>query len=389
MKVTQIAPYVNAALKETLGEEAVTTDDLSNIVDQGTAIENASLMDTFTKGLMNQIGRMVFVERKYDGIAPSVLMDGSEYGSVVAKFSTDMPEAQEDQSWSLKNGATYAPVFYSTEAEAKLFNSTNPYEFRRSVYYDQLKQSFRSPEEMNRFLSMVATQVQNAATVSVDNTIRATINNAIGETLHAEMSDGTYTGKTGVRAINLLHLYNTKYGTKLTPDQAIVNPEFIRYAILVIGLVKDRMHGMNTLYNIGGKTRFTPDDRMHTILLSVFAKAAGVFLYDGNGQYRVDNLSLGTVDTIPYWQGIGNGFGEDLGFEEASKVSIKTSGNNTVTASGIVGVVFDREALGVYNKKEKVTTDYSGAGDFWTSYYKYRAMHFNDFNEQFVVFYIA
>ena len=389
MKVTQIAPYVNAALKETLGEEAVTTDDLSNIVDQGTVIENASLMDTFTKGLMNQIGQMVFVERKYDGIAPSVLMDGSEYGSIVAKFSTDMPEAQEDQSWSLKNGATYAPVFYSTEAETKLFNSTNPYEFRRSVYYDQLKQSFRSPEEMNRFLSMVATQVQNAATVSVDNTIRATINNAIGETLHAEMSDGTYTGKTGVRAINLLHLYNTKYGTKLTPDQAIVNPEFIRYAILVIGLVKDRMHGMNTLYNIGGKTRFTPDDRMHTILLSVFAKAAGVFLYDGNGQYRVDNLSLGTVDTIPYWQGIGKGFGDDLGFEEASKVDIKTSGNNTVAASGVVGVVFDREALGVYNKKEKVTTDYSGAGDFWTSYYKYRAMHFNDFNEQFVVFYIA
>lgn len=389
MKVTQIAPYVNAALKETLGEEAVTTDDLSNIVDQGTVIENASLMDTFTKGLMNQIGRMVFVERKYDGIAPSVLMDESEYGSIVAKFSTDMPEAQEDQSWSLKNGTTYPPVFYSTEAETKLFNSTNPYEFRRSVYYDQLKQSFRSPEEMNRFLSMVATQVQNAATVSVDNTIRATINNAIGETLHAEMSDGTYTGKTGVRAVNLLHLYNTKYGTELTPNQAIVNPEFIRYAILVIGLVKDRMHGMNTLYNIGGKTRFTPDDRMHTILLSVFAKAAGVFLYDGNGQYRVDNLSLGTVDTIPYWQGIGTGFGDDLGFEEASKVSIKTSGNNTVTASGVVGVVFDREALGVYNKKEKVTTDYSGAGDFWTSYYKYRAMHFNDFNEQFVVFYIA
>lgn len=389
MKITQIAPYVNAAMKETLGEEAVTTDDLSNIVDQGTAIENASLMDTFTKGLMNQIGRMIFVERKYDGIAPSVLMDGSEYGSVVAKFSADLPEAQEDQSWSLKNGTTYPPVFYSTEAQTKLFNSTNPYEFRRSVYYDQLKQSFRSPEEMNRFLSMITTQVQNAATVAVDNTIRATINNAIGETIHAEMNDSVFTGKTGVRAINLLYLYNQKYGTNLTAEQAIVNPEFIRYAILVIGLVKDRMHGMNSLYNIGGQTRFTPDDRMHTILLSVFAKAAGVFLYDGNGQYRVDNLSLGTVDTIPYWQGIGTGFGDDLGFAEASKIDVKTSSNNSVSASGIVGVVFDREALGVYNKKEKVTTDYSGAGDFWTSYYKYRAQYFNDFNEQFVVFYIA
>lgn len=388
MKVTQIAPYVNAAVKETLGEEAVVNEDLSNIVDSGTAIANAGLEDTFTKGLMNQVGRMIFVERKYDGIAPNVLMDGSEYGSIVAKFSADLPEAQDDQAWQLKDGTTYPVVFYDTKAQSKLFNSTNPYEFRRSVYYDQLKQSFRSPEDMNRFLSMIATQVQNAATIAVDNTIRATINNAIATTIHAEMNDGTYTGKTGVRAINLLTLYNAKYGTTLTPAQAITNPEFIRYAILVIGLVKDRMHGMNTLYNIGGQTRFTPADRMHTVLLSVFAKAAGVYLYDGAGQFRTDNISLGSFDTVPYWQGIGTEF-SDLGFEQASKIDVKTSENDSVQVGGILGVVFDREMLGVYNKKEKVTTDYSGAGDFWTSYYKYRAMYFNDFNEQMAVFFVA
>lgn len=389
MKVTQIAPYVNAALKETLGENTVVTDDLSNIVDQGEAIANASLEDTFTKGLMNQVGKMIFVERRYDGIAPNVLMDGSEYGSIVAKFSADLPEAQDDQSWQLKNGSTYPVVFYDTKAQSKLFNSSNPYEFRRSVYYDQLKQSFRSPEEMNRFLSMIATQVQNAATLALDNTIRATINNAIAETLHAEFSDGTYTGKSGVRAINLLTLYNGKFGTSLTPEQALTTPEFIRYAILVIGLVKDRMHGMNTLYNVGGQTRFTPTDRMHTILLSVFAKAAGVYLYDGAGQFRTDNISLGEFDSVPYWQGVGTAFDDDLGFTESSKIDVKTSGNNTIQAGGILGVVFDRDMLGVYNKKEKVTTDYSGAGDFWTSYYKYRAMYFNDFNEQFVVFFVA
>lgn len=389
MKITQIAPYVNQALKETLGEEAVLTDDLSNIVDSGKAIEESDLQDAVTKGLMNQVGRMVFVERPYDGIAPSVLMDGSEFGSVLAKISTTLPEAQEDQSWSRVDGGTYPAVFYSTEAKTKLYNSTNPYEFRRSVYYDQLEQSFRSAEEMNRFLSMLATQIQNAATIAVDNTIRATINNFTAETLHAEFSDGTYSDKSGVKAVNLLYLYNQRYGTELTADKCINDPDFIRYSIFILNLVKDRMHGMNSIYNIGGQTRFTSSDRMHTILLSAFADAAGVFLYDGSGQFRVDNLSLGTIETVPYWQGIGTTFSTDVGFTEASKIEVKTSENNTVTAGGILGVVFDRDALGVFNKKEKVTTDYSGAADFWTSYYKYRAQYFNDFNEQFVVFYVA
>lgn len=389
MKITQIAPYVNAAYKQTIGEEAVVTEDLSNIVDMGTTIENAQLQDTFTKGLMNQLGKMIFVERKYSGIAPSVLMDGSEYGSVTAKISTGIPEAQDDQSWQLTNGSTYPPVFYGVEATTKLYNSTNPYEFRMSTYNDQLKQSFRSADEMSRFVSMRMTQLQNGATIALDNTIRTTINNFIGETLHDEFPDGAYAGKSGVKAVNLLYLYNQRYGTELTVNNCYTDPNFIRFAIYIINYVRDRMRGMNELYNIGKQTRFTSSDRLHTVMLSAFADAAGVFLYDGQGQFKTDNLSLGTIETIPYWQGIGTDFGVDFGTSAASKIDVKTSANNTVSASGILAVAFDRDALGVFNKREKVTTDYSGAGDFWTSYYKYRAQYFNDFNEQFVVFYVA
>lgn len=389
MKITQIAPYVNQAYKETVGEDAVVTDDLSNIVDMGTTIENADLQDKVTKGLMNQVGRMIFVERPYDGIAPSVLMDGSEYGSVLAKISATMPEAQEDQSWNRTDGGVYPAVFYETTAQTKLYNSTNPYEFRRSVYSDQMKQSFRNPKEMERFLSMIVTNLQNAATMAIDSTIRGTINNFIGETLHDEFSDNVYTGKTGNKAVNLLYLYNQRHGTQLTADQWWHSPEAQRDAVLIINIVKDRMHGMNKLYNVGKQTRFTSPDRMHTILLSAFVESAKVYLYDGVGQFRTDNLQLGTIETIPYWQGIGESFEADLAVNETSKIDVKTSGNNSISATGIVGVVFDRDALGVYNKKEKVTTDYSGAADFWTSYYKYRAQYFNDFNEQFVVFYVA
>lgn len=389
-RITQIAPYVNEALSQTLGEKAVATEDLSNIVDQGTEIQNASLLDTFNKNLINQIGKYIFVDRPYDGGAPSVLVDGSEYGSAVAKISTTLYEAETDQSYTMSDGDSIDPnVFNQKTVQTKIFNSFNPYEFRRSVYQDQLKQSMTGPDMMARFWSMLTTQLQNSATVALDNTIRSTIANFIGVTLHNEASNGTYNGRSGVKAVNLLYLYNQRYGTELTAEQAMVNPEFIRYAIFVKNLIQDRMGGITTIYNVGGQPRFTPRSRMKTVLLAQFADAAEVFLYNANGQFNNDNLGLGDYDKVDSWQGIGTSFGADLGFDEASKVIVKTSENNEITATGILGVIFDQEALGVYNRQEKITTQYNGAGDFYNEWWKYKAMYWNDFNENFVVLYVA
>jgi hypothetical protein len=390
-KITQIAPYVNEALKQTLGETAVTTEDLSNIVDLGTDIQNASLLDTFNKNMINQIGRYIFVDRPYDGIAPSVLVDGSAYGSAVAKMSTTLYDAEADQSWTMKDGDSVDPnVFHQKEVKTKIWNSFNPYQFTRSIYKDQLKQSLTGPEMMNQFWSMMTTQLQNSATVALDNTIRTTVNNFIGETLHSEVASGTdYAGRTGVKAVNLLYLYNTKFGTSLTADACMTNPEFIRFAIFVKNLIQDRMAGMKTIYNIGEQPRFTPRSRMKTILLGQFADAAEVFLYNGTGQFKDDKLQLGSFDKVDSWQGCGTGFDVDLGFNEASKIDVTTASGAKVTATGVVGVIFDEEALGVYNKQEKITSGYNPAGDFFNEFWKYRAMYWNDFNENFVVLYVA
>lgn len=389
-RITQIAPYVNEALSQTLGEKAVATEDLSNIVDQGTEIQNASLLDTFNKNLINQIGRYIFVDRPYDGGAPSVLVDGNEYGSAVAKISTTLYDAETDQSYTMTDGDSIDPnVFNQKTVATKIFNSFNPYEFRRSVYTDQLKQSMTGADMMARFWSMLTTQLQNSATVALDNTIRSTIANFIGVTLHSEAADGTYTGRSGVKAVNLLYLYNQRYSTELTVAQAMVNPEFIRYAIFVKNLIQDRMAGITTIYNVGAQPRFTPRSRMKTVLLAQFADAAEVFLYNASGQFNNDNLGLGDYDKIDSWQGIGTGFSTDLGFDEASKIQVKTSEDNEITASGILGVIFDEEALGVYNRQEKITTQYNGAGDFFNEWWKYKAMYWNDFNENFVVLYVA
>ena len=95
MKITQVYEFVNAATKEALGETVVLNEDLSNIVTVGEAVFNANAMDKYVKALVNRIGKTIFVNRVYQGSAPSVMMDGWEYGSVLQKVSTGLPEATE------------------------------------------------------------------------------------------------------------------------------------------------------------------------------------------------------------------------------------------------------------------------------------------------------
>lgn len=388
MKVTQIYDLVNNATSQVLGEQVVLKEDLSNIVDVGKVIIDTDNIDHYVKKLVNHIGKVVFVNRVYSGSAPSVLMDNWEFGSVVEKITAEMPEATESDSWKLVDGQDYSPdIFYQPEVSAKFFNSKVTFEIPLSFTEKQVKESFSNASQLNGFLSMLATSVENSMTVKIDSLVMKTINNMIGETLVSDLSeDGGLTidlTGTGVRAVNLLALYNAEYGDTLTKEKVLTSPEFIRYATYQIGLYSDRMKKISTLFNIGGKDRFTSADRLKTVLLSDFGKASSVFL--GADLNNSENVTLPTHEVVPYWQGSGT----DYSFNQVSKIDVKTADGVDVQAEGIIGVMFDREALGVTNLDRRVTTNYNPKAEFYTNFYKFDAGYFNDMNENFVVFYVG
>lgn len=384
MQVKQIYTLVNDVTKEVLGKEALMLEDLSNVVDVGTEIINANAVDNYVRTLVDRIGRVVFVNRPYSGGAPSVLMDGWEYGSVLEKIAADIPEATENESWELEDGVSYDPnIFYKPKVYAKFFNSKVTFEVPVSITERQVKESFTSPTQLNAFLSMIYNAVDKSMTIKLDGLVERTINSMIGETFHAEFADGTYTGKTSVKAVNLLYEYNTAFSKTLTVDQAMKDPEFIRYASYAMGLYIDRMKKISTLFNIGGRDRFTPRDMLHLVALNDFDKAASTYLYGDT--YHNQFVSLPKYETVPYWQGSG----VDYSFDSISQINIKTGSGDTINAKGILAVMFDRDALGVTNLNRRVTTNYNPKAEFFSNWYKFDAGYFNDLNENFVVFYVA
>lgn len=381
MEIKQVYEIVNNATLETIGDSALLTEDLSNIVDVGSAVFNASAFDAYVRSLVNHIGKVIFVNRPYRGSAPSVLMDAWEYGSVVEKIHSEMPQAVENESWELTDGASYDPhVFHKPVAEAKFFNKMTTFEIEASITEMQVKQSFSSATQLNAFVSMLFNEIDKAMTVRTDALIMRTIANMIAET----KKDAASTSAT-TRAVNLLTEYNTQFSPNtITAADAIYTPAFIRFAAYKIALYTDRLTRMSTLFNVGGKQRFTPKDMQHIVMLSEFASAADVYLQSDT--FHDEYTRLVNAERVPFWQGSGTSYA----FSDTSKIdAIPSSGGDRQQVTGILGCIFDRDALGVMNNNQRVTTQYNPKAEFTNYFYKKDARYFNDLNENFVFFYVA
>ncbi|UWI16463.1 MAG: hypothetical protein [Bacteriophage sp.] len=396
MVVKQIYELINSVSGEVLGRTDIVSEDLTGIVDLGTEVFNQSAVDNYVKSLVNHIGKVIFVNRPYAGKVPSVLMDAWEFGSVLEKISADVPEAEENDTWNLTDGKSYdQDVFHKPTVTAKFFNSKVTFEVPVSITERQVKESFSNAAQLNGFISMIYAAVEKSMTIKADALIMRTINNMIAETVLADavafgataagdMTGADLSSASTTRCINLLKLYNDKTGaeTPLTAAKAITDPDFIRFASYVMGTYADRLQSISTVFNVGGKERFTPKDMLHVVLLSDFAKAAQTYLYSDT--FNRGDVLLPQAETVPFWQGSGKNYE----FASTGNIDVKESGGKAVKISGVLGVMFDRDALGVCNLDRRVTTNYNAKAEFFNNYYKFDAGYFNDTNENFVVFFI-
>lgn len=388
MKITQIHEIMNTTVQEVLGTETVVNEDLTNIVDIGNEIISTENVDNYVKKLVNHIGKVVFSDRVYSGSAPNVLMDSWEFGSILEKVTAEIPKATENDSWNLVDGQEYSPdIFYQPKVSAKFYNSKVTFEIPLSFTELQVKESFSNQNQLNGFLSMLYNSVDKAMTVKLDSLIMKTINNMIAETMETDLyskEEKALKLDTGsIKAVNLLANYNDATGQKLTKEKALTDSDFIRYASFTLNIYKDRLTKLSTLFNIGGKERFTTGEYLHVILLSNFASATDIYLNSDVAHNEL--VKLPNYDTVPYWQGSG----KEYSFDDISSINVKTNSGKTITANGIIGIMFDRESLGVANLDRRVTTNYNPKAEFYTNFYKLDAGFYNDLNENFVVFYIA
>lgn len=371
--VEQIYQTLNTINTEVAQGAALVNEDLSNIADVGTTIFSSQWKDNYVKALIDRIGRFEFVERPYSGYAPSIIRNSWEFGSILAKAKTKNFEAKANPSWNLQAGQTVNQFEYNPpEVQQKFWNKKTAWQIDCSFAEIQVKSAFTSAEEMNRFFSMIESTIDNSRTQNMDNLIQRTINNFMGEKIHAA---------NGV--INVLSLYNADYGTTLTAAKAHTDKQFLRYLAFLMLDLKDRLKVRSELYNMGGTgyPRHTPLETLHVVLNSLYGRAMDVFM--SADTYHDDMVKIGAYETVPFWQGSGPSY--SVADRTGIDVTLASDGTTTVQQPYIVGVLFDRDAVALNNENMRVTSAYNANGEYYNNFYKVDSNQFNDLSENGIV----
>lgn len=384
MQVSQIYAILNDVMLEVTGQNVadegepaayILQEDLSNIVDMGKLVyDNTYWKDNYVKSLINRIGREVFVDRVYEGYAPSVLRDAWEYGSIMSKTRCKIFDAKANPSWNLTAGQTVNQFeFNPPDVTQKFYNSKTAWQIDCSFTDVQLRESFTSAAAMNRFISMIENRIQTSMTIYIDSLIMRTINNFIAEKLYAN---------NGV--VNVLAEFNATQESSITAADAVSNKEFYRYLAYRTDLDIERFRAPSANFNIDSDANvtFTPREYAHFVLLSNFATGMKVYLQSDT--YHDNLVTLGSFETVPFWQAQGDAYQ----LATTSRIDVKLASDNTHTIDRnyIIGILFDRDALGVLNDNRRVTTSYNANGEYWNNFYKVDTSYFNDLAENAIIY---
>lgn len=374
MKREQISTMLNSAIKEVVGESEIINENLSNIVTIGSAIPADSLDSIFTK-IINKVGNTIIESKKYNGNSLGILMNEWEYGSILEKIRIDIPETTTNDSWSLVKGNSYDCFKFSPPTvRAKYFNKSVTFEIPMSYTAEQMKDSFRNADTAVSFWNAVENAIQTSITANTEMLEYRAVTNMIGLKVHNNNN-----------VVNLLAEYKDETGiTGLTAKKALHDKEFLRFCAKRISMYSDYIKSLSMLNNDDGYITATSDDEKRLILLSDFAKSIEYDLYSNT--FNQEFVKIGKYTTIPYWQGTGTA----RKFENNSKIDLTISDLNgdpqTVTKTGIVGVLFDVNGCCVCRKNYRVLSMPVPKGEFINYWYKYDAMYMNDTANNFIVF---
>lgn len=379
LQPAQVAELTNDALKNTLGEETtLLTEDLSNVVDIGTTLANANVYKNFVDGLMVATAKYIFRYRKYQAKAPNVLRDNYEYGQLIQKIKSKLPESRENQSWQLTNNASYDDnQFIADDVEVTIFMKQITFEVRKSITDDQIKNAFTNSSQLGSFVSMQLGNVQNKLELDLENLVYRTMNNYMGELIYNNTGDNQ-----DKRVIKLLTLYKSTVPNAdqtLTSDTCLYDKGFLIFASSKIMDYVSLMQRYSVAYNNDGFETFTPENLLHVNLYTQFVK--NMAMYAESSTFHDEYIKLPEHFDIDYWQGLGTG-----SIADRTSIKITTASGHSINQSYIIGFVFDHDALGVNHDQPSVKTHYVNSAEFTNYWYKEKLGMFNDLSENGLIF---
>lgn len=379
MNITQISSLTNTLVQQALGEEAVKTVDLTNLVSMGDVVlSSATNVENFLHVLVDRIARTIISTRPYSKDVYDMLMNTFEYGAILQKLTVQLISAENASQWNLTEGESVDQYIVTKPlVKQKFFEGITPWEMPITIPDMQLKSAFTSYETMAAFIDCIFMALNNSLSLQLERTSEAAVANFIAEKIFYS----TTPGSSGVHVIHLLQTYNAETNSTLTANQALRNTEFLKYSSKLINMYITRLRRMSQLFNTEQFQRFTPRDYVRVNMLADFTTAVSSYLEADT--FHKELVSLPYYREVPYWQGSGT----EYSYSETSLIDVTTSSGNAVKQDGVVCLINDIEAIGMTMDNQRMTSSpHNARGEYTNFFQKADIRYYNDLSENGIVF---
>lgn len=383
----QIYTIVNEVAQQAMGAKAIAVIDNTGLIALGnTVLGSNDTVNNFINALTDRIGRTIVSFRAYHSHFPDFERDSIEWGNILQKLKIGMPDAEEDQSYNLVDGSSVDQYkINKAKVNQLLFTSETPWQTHITVHLDELEKAFVDSTAMGTFISGMFGEVQNRIELAMENLSMDCVNNYIAEIYSRREVAGSKN-----RTFKLVTLYKDATGVDHTtePLNALDDEEFLKFTVRLINKISSTMEYMttgrfNTPANVGDATnttvytRHTPKSEQKMMLFIDLVNALKT-----NINSKAFNMEQVAIDipfmTVPFWQAIDTPAGIHIN---------KTASNAVATVPNVMGILYDREAMGTYKKQyNSLTSPINAAGRYYNVFYHMRTLFFNDLTENAVIF---
>lgn len=398
-------------------------DELSDevIVDLGQKLELTedgdftvnSPADIVFKSFLSVLGKMVVDTRSYVAKLPKLYVDTVNWGLFNETVTIDISDVMIDEMWNPNGyipwntpadsatptvypgqveGARIAAIehgFYRPAINARIYKKVHGIMVALTTMYDQLFTAFKGVAELNEFLAGLYNSVEN--TIQLKAEVYAKMTVSMGIAVAMANSNGIDIRQLAIKA-------GITNAATMTVEEMLENADALRLTLESISETREYIKDYSALFNDGDQATFAKDEQM--ILLTKFAKKAKFNIRANT--YNEELLGIGDYDTINMWQAATSTDDETpYNFEAASSIDLS---KNAAIESGllpsdtsethyliknVVGVVYDRLAMGINIDKKKVTTNYTASRDTVNSFFHALARYSVNSHYPLVVFYIS
>ena len=394
LSITQIANIVNEAITQAGGSKdaaLVNTKDFVSVAQ--TALLTGE--DNLAVGLSQVLARTIFAVRPYNRTMSGIQRSESEWGNHVRKVNFLDDVAEDDLGYPIsvtdpspgtigvKNGNSVDQYVINLPKVLQTnFYGAATYDFHRTFSREQLRRAFQSPGEFSAFVGGVMLNDTNQREQRIDALSRLAVANFIAAKIEGDSDN----------VINVVTAYNEVAGTSLTSETVRQPESFPNFAKWLYGYVKtlvefmgQRSYKYHMNLTAGNIARQSTPNYLHMYMLASFENDVDSRVLADI--YHDDKLKFIDHERIPFWQAIDSPdkITVNCAYTGADG-TVKNSASGTTTKSNVIGVIFDRDAIGytLFDESSN-TTAFNSRGRYYNVWYNWQGRYYNDITENGIV----